>query len=313
MKKSLVYLAVTAASIAPLTTYAESPFYGRGEVRIIEQQDEELSITVNKMRFGAKDSFELEYVDGMTGFYHLEWQYDANETDGSSTEADSSTTKSDTTVRKAMVGVKGSYGELHIGRQSNPAYSAYKNDNFKKGSGAFVNTRSRFGNAMTYYSPKINDISLFFTIAADDTDTNEDIDTSVYGAKYKADNLEIVVASTTTSKEYLSSTNDKEIFNLGLRYKLNDLTLNASYEDASLNTGVDETLIALAAIYKVGHANYKIGREMLDVDGGANESQWILHAGLKLDPHADVYVQYNAENEGAGNDDAFSTGLNITF
>ena len=52
---------------------------------------------------------------------------------------------------------------------------------------------------------------------------------------------------------------------------------------------------------------------MLDVDGGSNESQWILHAGLKLDPHADVYVQYNAENEGAGNDDAFSTGLNITF
>lgn len=313
MKKSLVFLAVTAASIAPLIAQADSPLYGRGEVRIIEQQDEELSITVNKMRFGAKDSFELEYVDGLTGFYHLEWQYDANETDGSSTEADSSTTKSDTTVRKAMVGVKGSFGELHIGRQSNPAYSAYKNDNFKKGSGAFVNTRSRFGNAMTYYSPKINDISLFLTVAADDTDTNEDIDTSVYGAKYKVDNLEVVVASTTTSKDYLASTHDKEILNLGVRYKVDDLTINASYEDATLQTGVDETLIALAAIYKVGHANYKIAREMLTVDGAANESQWILHAGLKLDPHADVYVQYNAENEGAGNDDAISTGLNITF
>ncbi len=313
MKKSLVFLAVTAASTAPLIAQADSPFYGRGEVRIVDQQDEELSITVNKMRFGAKDSFELEYVDGLTGFYHLEWQYDANETADSSTEADSSTTKSDTTVRKAMVGVKGDFGELHIGRQSNPAYSAYKNDNFKKGSGAFVNTRSRFGNAMTYYSPKINDINLFLTIAADDTDTDEDIDTSVYGAKYKTKNLELVLASTTTSKKYLSADDDKEIINLGMRYKMDDLTLNASYEDTSLQTGVDETLIALAAIYKVGHANFKIGRDMLEVDGGSNESQWILHAGMKLDPRADVYVQYNAENEGAGNDDAISTGLNITF
>ncbi len=153
MKKSLIALAVLATSTTmPTLVQADSPLYGRVEMRIVNEKDEELEASIHKARFGVKDELSFKHAEGLTGVYQVEFQFDANESsDGSTTEAASSSVKNDVTVRKAFVGVKSGFGELYVGRLNNPAYSAYKNDNFKKGSAGFVSTRSRLGNAISYY------------------------------------------------------------------------------------------------------------------------------------------------------------------
>jgi len=313
MKKSLIALAI-ASSVTPMIAQADSPLYGRVEMRIVSEKNEELDASIHKARFGVKDQLALKNTENLIGVYQVEFQFDANESsDESTTEAASSSVKNDVTVRKAFVGLKSNFGELYVGRLNNPAYSAYKNDNFKKGSAGFASTRSRLGNAISYYSPAVNGFNAFAAIAADDTNTDDNVDISVFGARYKVKPFDVVLAATRVQDDYLGSLQHKDIINLGIRYSQDNLTLNASYENAERETGVDQQLLALTAAYKMGHTVFKLGRDELSVDGGVDKEQWILHAGYNLDPRADIYIQYNAENDGAGDDDAISTGLNIHF
>lgn len=126
MKKNLIAVAVAAAFITPAVSMADATFYGHAQVEIgsvtydknatykdgagvAQPSNDGVDVVDNaRGRVGFKASEDLG--DGLTGLAKFEFKADT--ADGTS----SNSTDASLTGRETMVGLKGSFGQIELGR-----------------------------------------------------------------------------------------------------------------------------------------------------------------------------------------------------
>ena len=308
MKKSLIALAVAGAMTAPMLAQADATLYGIAEMRIIDEDNEDLDVNMNKTRLGVKGTVDND-IEGLTSFYQFEWEFDGN---GNL----ANTQANDTAVRKSLVGLKGGFGSVIFGRQNAHSSATHKTDIFKRGSGMAIASNFRYGNSVSYVTPKMGGFEAYVQVVADanlqgGAAESEDLDLTAIGANYSANGLGVALAYTETAEEALGTTEDREILDLGVSYSMDAFYVGAYYSD--IDAGGDSTNnFALAASYTAGKAVLKAGYDEVEVSGGDDQEQIILHAGYKLGAKAYTYVQYQDRNDAAGND-ALSLGYQLNF
>ncbi|OMH39734.1 porin [Motiliproteus sp. MSK22-1] len=309
MKKSLIALAVAGAMTAPILAQADATLYGIAEMRLIDEDNNDLDLNMNKTRLGVKGTVDND-IEGLESFYQFEWEFNAN---GDSL---SGAVSNDTTVRKSLVGLKGGFGSVIFGRQNAHASATHKADIFKRGSGYAVATPDRYGNSMSYVTPSMGGLEAYIQVVTEANlgGADEDVDLTAVGVNYSANGLGAAISYTETDKESLggAATDDSEIIEAAVSYSMDAFYVAGYYADID-NGGESTNNFAIAASYTIGKAVLKAGYdEVENASGNDDGEQIILHAGYKLGAKAYTYVQYQDRNDAAGND-ALSLGYSLAF
>jgi len=112
MKKTTAILASAVALVMAGSAIAETTVYGRARMGLIVASDNDNAVGLvnDSSRFGFKGSEDLG--NGMSAIYKFELGYDADDDDGTAASN-----------RIGMVGLKGDFGTLAIGRMWVPVYN----------------------------------------------------------------------------------------------------------------------------------------------------------------------------------------------
>lgn len=176
MKKLLSLAALAAVTAAPFTPTAVAQdsdaltVYGRANVSL-QSNDEgngsETDVVSNSSRFGFKGFAALE--NDLEVFYQFEFGVDL---------ADSSDNDDAVSNRNQVVGLRGNFGEVMIGRYDTFLKDSQGNiDQFKDYEAdlkALFRGENRPDNTVTYYSPAFNNISFGITYIASKDDSTKD-------------------------------------------------------------------------------------------------------------------------------------------
>ena len=169
MKKSILAIAVVAASVAAPAAMAAPTVYGNIHLTIVDRDtNENIDLTSNTSAIGVKGSEDLG--DGMKAIYKMEWQVDV--ADGGK---ESGTGTAGLVKRDQFVGLKGGMGTVKLGtfssnykQKGGKVDSLYRTPVEGRGmihtqsrlhNGRDIN-RGRITNALSYTSPKMGGISL---------------------------------------------------------------------------------------------------------------------------------------------------------
>ena len=255
--KSLVAVAVLATVSAP--TFADADIYGKLNVSVQSSDDGSESITElksNASRFGIKGSEKLD--GGLEVVYKYEFQVDPTDESG----------EKNIKSRNQYVGLKGSFGEVLLGRNDTmfkqsqgkfDLFSDYEADikNLWKG-------ENRMSDSISYKSPKFNGIQFGVSYILDEE--NDDASTSIsatYGDKaLKKGKYYAAVAMDSDVKGY-------DATRLTVGAKVSDVKLGAMVQvQEAVDSGDDKTGFLVNAQYKVGKFNLKGQYQTLEDDNG---------------------------------------------
>lgn len=220
MKRNLLTLAVAAAAVAPLSTFAAGPtVYGRLDVTT-EYETRNIDVDYlatgtdkfdsnrwlvrsNNSRLGVKGDSQL--FGGLTGIYQAEWGLSAD-TAGTS----------DFTGRNAFAGIKGDFGTVLMGRKDTPLKEAQGTiDQFND---TIADIQYYFGgevradNAIEYISPMLNKAIQFnFMLSEKEQFDKNDSGVDVKDAKNGPANTWSTSITYTEGKNYAAFAYDKEV------------------------------------------------------------------------------------------------------
>jgi len=308
MKKSLIALAVAGALTAPMVAQADATLYGISEVRLNMTEDEDADVRVSKMRLGVKGDVAFENVEGASGFYGMEWEFNANAngTGAQGLEGASSSVANEVTVRKAFAGVKTGFGTFIGGRQNNPVDATEVTDIFTDASnGHALNNPDRLGNSLAYVTPSFNGVEAYAAMVLDgaDTDAEEDVDGYVLGATYRGNGLTVAAGYWSFDENYIdgtavtTGTAERDFWSLGASYSFGDATVMANYQDRETGSE-DIEAYSIAATYAIGNATLKAGYYDSEVDDAGTASDvdsktFALNATYALGKKASAYVEWS--------------------
>lgn len=315
MKKSIIALAVAGAVTAPIVAQADATLYGRVHQRIIFAEDQDVNFQNAEARIGVKGSSQMD--SGLTAFYNIEMSIRGD--NASARQSNSSRTGSDaTTYRQVHAGVKGDFGQIKVGRFTNPLVSTYTADIFEHKSGNYEAAPYRVGNALSYTTPSLGPVSLYGVIIGEGEGTDNtynDVDAYVVGLDSSFGPVSANIAYMDQDYEDPATSDDKEIVSLGLAYSANNLYVGLNYED----TKDTADTIALGVTYAIGNTTLGAEYSRYDRDAaGAEESDlYRLAVYQNLGGKADAYAEIvNEDNIGGtkGNDSTdFVLGYRVKF
>lgn len=284
--KSTLFLSVLSA--LSFNAQADVKVYGKANVSVQSTDEGDGSATEiksNASRFGFKGAEKLD--DGLEVIYKLEFQVDV-------TDADSKGDKDNITARNQYVGIKGSFGEVVIGRKDTAfKLSQGKIDLFNDLEGDIKNLfkgENRLGNSISYKSNSFNGFKVQGTfIAEDDTDGQNGYSAALtYGdSKLKSSNIYAAVSTDSEVKGY-------DAVRFALQGKLAGWKLGAIYQMQERVDGSDEADGYLFnAAYKVGANTFKAQYQVIDFDQGDKIDGFSVGVDHKLNKVTKLYGFYS--------------------
>lgn len=235
MKKSLLAIAVVAASVAAPAAMAAPTLYGNVHLSINDfDSAQNPDMTSNTSAIGVKGSEDLG--DGMKAIYKAEFQMDPADT-GANGDA--------LTSRDMFVGLKGGMGTLKLGtfssnwkQKGGKVDSLYRTRLEGRGflatqsrlhSGRAIN-RGRMTNAVSYTSPKMGGIQM----VVNTTVSGSDDETLGAGLRWANKSIHAYVdyIDTVPSGDSVSINNTESAVKVGGKFKTKAFHVAAQYESA---------------------------------------------------------------------------------
>jgi len=288
MKKTLIAAGIAAVMAAP--AMADTTVYGKVR-QSMENIDNDAntsdawSITDRASRVGVKGSEDLG--NGMTANYQLEWSVDVD--DGTFG------------ARNQWVGLKGSFGEVRVGRHDTPykmaGSAALFNDTMadeQSTSGIIQrNFETRAANTIAYITPTVNGLHAAIAVVPGE-------ETSTVAGTAVADGLSDAVS-------------------VAVVYKNGPLSIAGGYEkyDADFATGrtADQTGKKLTASYAAGDLTVAGTIERADDTAGVEDDAYLVSAKYKMGAN-DLLVSYGEFDDataGTGDVDRLALGVTHNF
>lgn len=312
MKKTVIALAVAAVS-APMMAQADVTLYGQLHEVLLIEDGADASLENAGHRIGIKGSNELN--GGLSSFFKFETEL-KNDKDKGTEESTGSTDAADFVIRQAHAGVKGGFGSIAVGRQSNPYTAVYKADIYEEFSGVFQEAPSRNGTSLRYDSPDMGGFSLqtSLILEGEGDDAQEDLDGFSVVANFAVADFDVSVGH---YAESYGGNDTLAVTGLGVGYTIGSVAVSASYEtDAE---GTENTNVDLFASYSLNDAtSVGLGYAQSDYDANTADAatQIVLGAYHGLGGNSDVYTEVAIQNDGAdGSDDVtdFAMGYRVKF
>jgi predicted porin len=277
MNKLLGYVAVAAVLAFPLSATVVSPVqaqdndaltvYGRANVSFQSNDEGDADgrytdVVSNSSRFGFKGFADLE--NDLEVFYQLEFGIDLADFD----EGDDAVTN-----RNQVVGLRGNFGEVMLGR-----YDTFLKDSqgkideftdYEADLKSLFRGENRPDNTLTYYSPAFNNIKFGMTyIASDDEDGDDGVSFGLlYGdAKLKKTNFYAAIAVDRDVANY-------DIEQLSVATKFGDVRVGAAVQQfESINGLYDGDGYLVSAAYPYNNWVFKGQYQSVDESGDTDAS-----------------------------------------
>lgn len=297
MKKTLIALAV-AASIAPAAAFAaDTTVYGKFHGSFAQVNDGEegaMQIESHATRLGVKGKEDLG--GGLAATYKAEFEFDL---DGDSSGISKS--------RNTYVGLKGSFGEVRIGRHDDAEKMSMKGidqwgDTYADFNNVILND-NRENNALTYLG-KFGPVKVAATYSPSDSDAengdggtspnegiNDDALTSIMG-RFESKQFHVAVASTSADDE--TSTAVSGAFNADA------FKVTAALQMIDDGAGTEATGTYLGAKLGLGDGlAAKAAFGVIDIDG-VDETPTMTAIGVekKMSKKTSVYALFANGTEG---------------
>ncbi|MGM0630377.1 MAG: porin [Pseudomonadota bacterium] len=277
MKKYSVPLliAATAASFSTLANDDDSlTVYGRANVSLQSNDygnGADTEVVSNSSRFGFKGAAELE--SDLEVFYQIEFGIDL---------ADSDDDKDAVTNRNQVVGLRGNFGEVMLGR-----YDTFLKDSqgkvdeftdYEADLKSLFRGENRPDNTLTYYSPSFNNFKFGVTYIASEND------------------------------------NEDDGFSFGLLYGDSKLKKTNYYAALAFDRDVNGyDITQLTGATKFGKTRVGVALQQFETINGANDSDGYLVSAAHPYQNWVFKAQYQAIDDGNDNDASLSVGADYFF
>lgn len=268
-------IAATAASFSAFANNDDSlTVYGRANVSFQSSDygfGSETEIVSNNSRFGFKGASELE--SDLEVFYKIEFGVDL---------ADSDDEKDAVTNREQVVGLRGNFGQVMIGRHdtflkdSQGSVDEFKD--FEADLKSLFRGENRPDNTLTYYSPSYQGFSFGVTYVASENDNVDD--GFSFGLLYGDSKLK-------TTKYYAALAFDRDV------------------------NGYDITQLTGAT--KFGETRVGLVLQQFETINGSNDSDGYLISAAHPYENWVFKAQYQAIDDGNDNDASLSVGADYFF
>ena len=327
MNKKLLALAVGSALAMPMAAQAKVTVYGHAQVEIGNIDtgtDNNFSDDASRGRFGIKASEKLG--NGMTALAKFEFKTDTSDNLAGKTNS------SVLAPRESMVGLKGSFGTVELGRLKQPykymggvTYDPFVATNLEargnggqskselSGTGAFGHS-GFLSNSIAWKSNNFNGISVWALVSIDEADTAaagggadaSDGDYSI-GLKYKNGPLEVGVVTIN------NDATDGDATKLFGQYKWGNHKFSASYE--SLSVGAADTDVWFFGYQlKSGNNTFVAQFGNNDPDGAGETDYYAIGMIHHMSKKTRIFGGFrNTDISGGTETDVVSVGLRVIF
>ena len=300
MNKKIIALAIAAAVAAPMAAQAAPTVYGKINIGIVSFDDgganDGLAIFDEASRLGLKGSSDLG--GGLKLIYKMEGTVDMDGGNAFNFNRDT------------MVGLKGGFGTVSIGRQN----TAYKNatgkyDLFADMYGDITGDGTH-GTADTReqgikYENKFGGVKLAIDLAPSEAGAPNDEMGNTIAVNFKAGpvDLAIALASAGDNNDTGVGTNDSAT-KIGVQWKGGANTVNFIHETFEEDlTGNEQTAMTIQYGMKMGKNMFQLSHTMAETDPGSSATettQTSLALVHTMSKSTKVYVAYSAIDNGAG-------------
>jgi predicted porin len=350
MKKSILAIAVVAASIAAPAAMAAPTVYGNIHLAVVDaDSNDNLDLTSQTSAIGIKGSEDLG--DGLKAIYKAEFQVDAS--DGGWGNASSATTTCEPAVapdgpvcttttsttsngnaltqRDIFVGLKGGMGTVKFGTfSSNYKQKGGKVDSLYRtpveGRG-FIKTQSnlhngrainrgRMTNALSYTSPKMGGIELVVNT------TMDNVEEETIGAGLRWSNKSIMLFADwidlqpTTAPVVSGATDTESAMKVGGKFSTKAFHIGGQFESAEDVTGFDYIHVNGGFNFnKNSSIQVTVGTATHITDSAKDTESFAVAYNHKLSKMTNVYVAYGdkSSDTAASEDDALAFGIKKKF
>jgi len=304
--KNTIALAICSTFTLP-SMAANVDIYGKANISLQSSDEGAGSFTEvksNASRIGFKGTHKLD--DGLEVVYKLEYQVDM---DGDSPKGSS------ITDRNQYIGIKGSFGEVLIGKNDTVLkQSQGKTDVFSDLNGDIKHLwkgENRMSDTVTYKSPKMNGFQLGATyIAADSLDANSAYSLAVvYGdKKLKKSKIFASIATDSEVKGY-------DVTRATVQGKVAGFVLGAMVQtQEKLASGDKMDGAMVSAKYKMGKVTLKGQYQVADHNGGDTNKGATVGADYKLAKNTKLYTFYTNLNFDTNPDQKYlAAGIEYKF
>lgn len=244
MKKSLLGLAVVAATL-PSITLAEAPtVYGKVNVSLVsadENKAQSVKVNSNASRIGIKGKKDLD--DGITAIYQAEYQTNVDESNNGKDNA------SPFKQRNIFGGLKGGFGTVKVGYFDTAVKKiAKKIDLFNDLEGdikkVISNSEQRGENTVQYSTPKMAGLTATVAYLAAEQEDGKG-DGVAASLVYKRDAIYAAYAYGKNASAPIASEQNTEVHRVTAHYKISSVSIGAMYESQK-----DEAGWLLSAAFK---------------------------------------------------------------
>jgi predicted porin len=314
-KISLIALAVIG-TLNPATNFADDDWvnlYGKLNVtmdKIDEDNgDDQWELNSNASRIGVKGKGAAG--DGFEAFYQLEWEVDVADNSGSD----------NIKSRNQIVGVRGDFGEVFLGRHDTPTKKLQKKiDLFGDLTGDIkksFNAEKRASDIIQYSTPKMSGFKAKVAfIPGEDSGVNDGLaDGTSIALEYNMKNFDLGISfDADVEGEGVDTTR------FVAQYKLNDWRFGILYQNTD-NNGLDGDGLMASAKYIMGDNSFKlqvIESDVWEADVSSKvkySSQVSLGWDHKLGKKLTAFTYLTLGEEGATNneDSILGVGLVLKF
>lgn len=311
MKKSLIALAVAGALTAPMVAQADATLYGSMRLHAGSGTDSDLNVENDASRMGIKGSADTS-IDGVKAIYQLEAFI------GSDNATDATLTQNEASFgldgRLAYVGLTGGFGTVAVGQQWTPLYSMVTGvTDMTINETGETSQYLRVDSAVAYVSPNMGGFTVAAVVVGDgrsaaEVAANDTSDADHYElvAKYAVGGLTVALGAHEAS---LAAGTD--VVALSAAYTMDALTVAALYQEVDVAAAASVNPYEVAASYTMG-ATKLIGT-YYNKDLAVDTDGYNLEVQHKLGNQATIYANYNADEVGTVDTNAYGVGLRVDF
>ena len=306
--KSSLFLALFGG--LSFSALADVDVYGKANVTVQSSDDGEGSFTEiksNNSRFGLKGSEKIS--EGLEAVYKFEFGVDVSDADSKGDNDDN------ITARNQYVGLKGSFGQVVIGRNDTAMkQSQGKIDLFNDLEADIKNGfkgENRLGDTISYASKDFSGFKVLATyVAEDDVDADNGYSVALtYGdAKLKESKLYASIAADSEVKGY-------DIVRATVQGKVGDFKLGAMYQTQEKVDGSAEADGYLVnAAYQMNSNTFKVQYQVFDFDEGDKKTAISAGVDHKLSKNTKVFGFYSTfDTDNQVDQDYLGVGIEYKF
>ena len=295
MKKMVKGAVLLGSAFLSLATVAQDlKVYGRAHLGIQSSDygdGRKTDIESYASRFGVLANHEIS--DELEAVFRFEWDVNVTEQDNDGAK------KENLTSRDQYMGLRGSWGEVMIGRMDTTMKKSENKvdvmNDFSADIKYLFNGENRLGDSLRYESPLMGEFKVMFTYVAKENSKQDDEDglsaAITYGdIKLKRTNV------------YLALARDEEVAGFNItrvtgQWQIGDLMLGGMYQDSERESdGKDGDGYLISAAYKISEYKLLAQFQSSDMDfGKLKDTGEAMSIGVerKLSKQARMYLLYS--------------------